>query len=94
MISGNWCTGYVSSSGNSSSPSARSPALTRTFSRPRPRSQTDSAAKLPPSASHAPRAAARQHPRGVCAAAIACASETTARSRASSPPITPAYVGL
>ena len=33
-ISGNWCTGYVSSSGNSSSPSARSPAFTSTRSRP------------------------------------------------------------
>lgn len=71
MISGNWCTGYVSSSGNSSSPSARSPAFTRTRSRPSSRSHVESAAKFPASASRAPSAAARQDSRGVWAAAMA-----------------------
>ncbi|CAM5680828.1 hypothetical protein SCALM49S_07294 [Streptomyces californicus] len=65
MISGNWWTGYASSSGNSSSPSARWPAFTSTRSRPRSRSHTESAAKLPCSASHAPSAAARHDSRGV-----------------------------
>ncbi|MFE3913466.1 hypothetical protein [Streptomyces sp. NPDC059130] len=89
MISGKRFTGYVSDSGNSSSSGARSPAFTSTLSRPRSRSHTESAAKEPASAEHAPSAAARQDSRGVCAAAIACASATTARNCRSSA-ITPA----
>ncbi|CAI4160706.1 hypothetical protein CCOS2040_09895 [Streptomyces albidoflavus] len=64
MISGNWCTGYVSASGYSSSPAASRPALTSTRNRPCSRSQTESAAKLPPSARQAPSAAARHTSRG------------------------------
>lgn len=75
-------------SGNSSSPATRSPTFTNTLSRPSSRSHTDSAAKLPPSARHAPAAAARHASREPWAAAMPCANETTAASRMSSP-ITP-----
>ncbi len=70
VISANWCTGYDSSSGNSSSPSASSPTFTSTRSRPSSRSHTDSAATLPPRARQAPAPAARHASPELCAAAM------------------------